>query len=67
MILNIDPAGVAGFTAEDRYWFGKLLQVFDEYDEEHVNTALGKCISARHADLLGMNLKCMEIGRDYQE
>ena len=31
MILNIDPAGVAGFTAEDRYWFGKLLQVYDSH------------------------------------
>ena len=45
---------------------GKLLEVFGEYDEEHVNKALGKCISARHADLLDLNLKCMEIGRDYQ-
>ena len=54
-------------TLANMILMGKLLQVFDEYDEEHVNTALGKCISARHADLLGMNLKCMEIGRDYQE
>ena len=45
---------------------GKLLDVFGEYDEELVKKALGKCISARHADLFDMNLKCMEIGRDYQ-
>ncbi len=45
---------------------GKLLKVIGEYDEEHVQKALGKCISARHADLLSLNLKCMEIGRDYE-
>ena len=45
---------------------GKLLQVCGEYDEEYVKKALGKCISARHADLLDLNLKCMEIGRDYE-
>ena len=44
---------------------GKLLEVFGEYDVELVEKALGKCISARHADLLNLNLKCMEIGRDY--
>ena len=43
---------------------GKLLSVFGEYDMENVRTALGKCVSARHADLLELNLKAMEIGRD---
>ncbi|MBE5997184.1 MAG: 2-oxoacid:ferredoxin oxidoreductase subunit gamma [Lachnospiraceae bacterium] len=45
---------------------GKMLNVFDEYDAERVRTALGKCVSARHADLLELNLKAMEIGRDYE-
>ena len=45
---------------------GKLLGVFSEYEEENVRKALGKCVSARHADLLELNLKCMEIGRDYE-
>ena len=44
---------------------GKLLEIFGEFDAELVEKALGKCISARHADLLSLNLKCMEIGRDY--
>ena len=43
---------------------GKLLDVFGEYDAENVRTALGKCVSARHADLFELNLKAMEIGRD---
>ena len=40
MILNIDPAGVAGFTAEDRYWFGKLLQVFPEAERNEFSAFL---------------------------
>ena len=46
---------------------GKLLDSFDEYDEENVRTALGKCVSARHADLLELNMKAMEIGKAYKE
>ena len=53
-------------TLANMILMGKLLQVFDEFDGELVKKALGKCISARHADLLDLNLKCMEIGRDYQ-
>ena len=53
-------------TLANMILMGKLLQVFGEYDEEYVKKALGKCISARHADLLDLNLKCMEIGRDYE-
>ena len=45
---------------------GKLLEVFGEYDAERVRTALGKCVSARHADLLELNLQAMESGRDYE-
>ncbi len=43
---------------------GKLLRELGDYNEETVSAALGKCISARHADLLEMNHKAMEIGRD---
>ncbi len=53
-------------TLANMILMGKLLRVFEEYDEELVKKALGKCISARHADLLDLNLKCMEIGRDYE-
>ncbi len=53
-------------TLANMILMGKLLRVFGEYDEELVRKALGKCISARHADLLDLNLKCMEIGRDYE-
>ena len=44
---------------------GKLLSVFDEYDEEYVGKALAKCVSARHKDLLELNKKAMETGRAY--
>lgn len=44
---------------------GKLLEITQDYDEETVGRALEKCISARHADLLELNKKAMEIGRNY--
>ena len=53
-------------TLANMILMGKLLQVFGEYSEEEVRKALGKCVSARHADLLELNLKAMELGRDFQ-
>lgn len=46
---------------------GKLLETVGEYDEENVAKALGKCISARYQDLLDLNHKVMQIGRNYTE
>ena len=46
---------------------GKLLEVVGEFDEENVQKALAKCISARHQDLLELNHKVMQIGRSYNE
>ena len=46
---------------------GKLLSVTDEYTEESVGAALAKCVSARHADLLTLNHKAMETGKNYAE
>lgn len=43
---------------------GKILSVLDEYNEEGINGALGKVISARHADMLDFNLKALSIGKD---
>jgi len=44
---------------------GKVLQDNGEFTDESVKAALGKCISARHADMLASNIKALEIGRDY--
>lgn len=46
---------------------GKLLALLDEYNEESVQKALEKCVSARHQDLLELNKKMMEIGKAYEE
>lgn len=43
---------------------GKLLKATDSFTEESVNTALKKVISAKHADMLDVNLKAMQIGAD---
>jgi len=45
---------------------GKLLEAVSEYDEEAVNKALSKCISARHQDLLDLNFKAMDIGKAFE-
>ncbi|MBR4163416.1 MAG: 2-oxoacid:acceptor oxidoreductase family protein [Solobacterium sp.] len=54
-------------TLANMILMGKLLSVLDSYTEETVDAALKKCISARHADMLELNRKMMEIGKNYNE
>ncbi len=42
---------------------GRLLNEENAYREDTVEKALGKCISARHADLLTHNRDALELGR----
>ena len=44
---------------------GKILKVLDDFKEDSVRAALGKVISAKHADMLDVNLKAMQIGADF--
>lgn len=41
---------------------GKILKEMDEYNEESVIAALKKVVSAKHADMLDINLKAIKIG-----
>lgn len=41
---------------------GKILKVMNDFSEESVNAALKKVISAKHADMLEVNLKALQIG-----
>lgn len=43
---------------------GKLLEVTGGFNEESVNIALKKVISAKHADMLETNLKAIKIGAE---
>ena len=43
---------------------GKILKELGGYNEETVNAALGKVISAKRADMLDVNKKAMQIGAD---
>lgn len=45
---------------------GKVLKVLGDFDETAVRAALGKVISAKHADMLEVNLKAMQLGADYE-
>ena len=43
---------------------GKIMGAMNEFNEESINKALGKVISARHADMLDFNLKALNLGKD---
>ena len=43
---------------------GKILGEMNQFDEKGINAALGKVISARHADMLDFNLKALNIGKE---
>ncbi|MBR2989103.1 MAG: 2-oxoacid:acceptor oxidoreductase family protein [Clostridia bacterium] len=44
---------------------GKLLKVTGDYNEESVDAALKKVISAKRADMLETNKMAMKLGADY--
>ena len=41
---------------------GKLLSVMNGNSEEGIHAALGKVISAKHANMLDANLKAIQLG-----
>ncbi len=43
---------------------GKVMAALGEFNEEGINAALGKVISARHANMLDFNLKALNLGKD---
>ncbi len=45
---------------------GKILKELGEYDEESVKASLAKVVSAKHPEMLEVNLKALELGRDYE-
>ena len=53
-------------TLANMILLGKILSDRGEFDEESIRAALGKVISARHADMLETNLRAMKLGADYQ-
>jgi 2-oxoglutarate ferredoxin oxidoreductase subunit gamma len=44
---------------------GKLMKALDDFNEESVSAALTKVISAKHADMMDVNRKAMQLGADY--
>lgn len=44
---------------------GKVLKEIDDFEDEGVKAALGKVISAKHADMLEVNLNAVIIGEKY--
>lgn len=52
-------------TLANMILMGNILKVMNEFDEESVTAALKKVISAKHADMLEVNLKALKIGAEY--
>ncbi len=46
---------------------GKVIKECEGISAEHLEEALGKVVSARHADLKEINLKALETGMNYTE
>ena len=44
---------------------GKLLHELNDFDEESLTAALKKVISAKHADMMDINRKAIQLGADY--
>ena len=44
---------------------GKIIADADEWNEESIGKALGKCISARHQDMLAINKNALELGKNF--
>lgn len=49
-------------TLANMILMGKLLHVLGVFEEKSVQTALGKVISAKHADMFQVNLTAMQLG-----
>ena len=46
---------------------GKVIRECPGISADHLEEALGKVVSARHADLKDINLKALQTGMDYSE
>lgn len=49
-------------TLANMILMGKVLAVFGENDPQQIENALKKVISAKHSDMLGVNLTALEMG-----
>lgn len=55
-------------TLANMILMGKVLAATNGFpDEEGIRNALKKVVSARHSDMLEINLNAMRLGRDYEE
>ncbi|MBQ6580144.1 MAG: 2-oxoacid:acceptor oxidoreductase family protein, partial [Oscillospiraceae bacterium] len=44
---------------------GKIMKELGEFENDSLDAALKKVISAKHADMLEVNLKAMRLGAEY--
>ena len=54
-------------TLANMILLGKILSDRGAFTDEGIKAALGKVISARHADMLEVNLRAMQLGANYKK
>ena len=54
-------------TLANMVLMGKILKELGEENDETIASALEKCVSARHRDMIEINRTAMKIGMDYKE
>lgn len=45
---------------------GKILKETNNFNEEEIKGALGKVVSAKRPEMFDINLKALQLGRDYE-
>ena len=58
-------AEIGAPTLANMIMTGKVIKECDGISSENLEAALGKVVSARHADLKDINLKALQTGMDY--
>ena len=54
-------------TLANMILMGKVLSAFGEFDDQNATAALKKVVSAKHADMLDVNLGALKIGAEYKD
>lgn len=58
--------GMGAPTLANMVLLGRLISVCSDLSYENIESALRSVVSAKHADLLGINLEAIRLGRDYE-
>ena len=55
-----------GISLANMILTGKILKELGEFDDANIAAALNKVVSAKHPEMYDVNLKALQLGRDYE-